>query len=446
MSTTVRHLVCVLVLLAASACASAPPAPAGAPKFPELAAPTIPPGLAITGEVRDQLTSAWTQLQAGDRRGASRVYGDILKRSPAFYPAETGLGLVALAGREFKAAAGHFRAALGRDNRYVPAWRGLVEAELGDGNDDEALGALERLLALDNRREEDRVRLELLRLRQVQSLVQSGVRARQSGRLDEAAALLTRALGIASSSAIVLRELALVEVQQNKLAEAETHARRAVASDPNDAGAHAALAAVLTMRGRAADAAVALERAAAIDPAFRAEAVAARARVDESVIPEIKDVADATTVTRGQVAALIGTRLEGLVARSPRRLTVVAVDAGGHWAARWIMAVTQAGIMEVLPNHTFQPSASVRRADLAKTVGELLTVAMTSQPDQLAAWQRARPVFVDVSPSNLFYRPAAFAVSAEAMSAEGGRFQPTRPATGAEVLAAIARLERLAGR
>ena len=91
----------VLALLAAtaSACASAPPAPAGAPKFPDLAAPTIPPGLAITGEVRDQLTLAWTQLQAGDRRSASRVYGDILKRSPAFYPAETGMGLVALAGR-----------------------------------------------------------------------------------------------------------------------------------------------------------------------------------------------------------------------------------------------------------------------------------------------------------------------------------------------------------
>ena len=432
-----------LAILVASACATAPPAPATGPRFPDLPVPTIPDALTASPDVRDRQALAWRKLQAGDLRGATRDYSEVLKRSPAFYPAETGLGLAALADRQFKPAASHFRSVLGRDNRYLPAWRGLVEAELGAGNDDEAVGALERLLAIDNRREEDRARLELLRLRQVQALVQSGVRARESGRLDEAAALLSRALSLAASSAIVLRELALVEVQQNRLTEAEAHARRAVASDPNDASAHGALAAVLDARGRPADATAALARAAAIDPAWRARAEAARARADEAVVPEIKDVAAAASVTRGQLAALIGTRLEAVVARSPRRLTEVATDARGHWAARWIMAVTQAGIMDVLPNHTFQPAAAVRRADLADAVGELL--ALVVKPDQLAQWQRARPAFADVSASNLFYRPAALAVTATAMSAEGGRFQPTRPATGADVLAALARLEALAG-
>ena len=33
----------------------------------------------------------------------------------------------------------------------------------------------------------------------------------------------------------------------------------------------------------------------------------------------------------------------------------------GNWAAPWIMAVARAGLMEVYPNHTFQPNAIVRR-------------------------------------------------------------------------------------
>ena len=55
--------------------------------------------------------------------------------------------------------------------------------------------------------------------------------------------------------------------------------------------------------------------------------------------------------------------------------------------------------------------------------------------------------FVDLPASNVYYPAAALAVSAGAMHAQDGdRFATTRPATGADVLAAIARLEQIAGR
>jgi hypothetical protein len=88
----------------------------------------------------------------------------------------------------------------------------------------------------------------------------------------------------------------------------------------------------------------------------------------------------------------------------------------------------------------------VRRADLAGVAGELLALAMSGNPGELARWQNVRPALGDVGASSLFYRSAALAVSAGVIALEGGRFHPTRPATGAEVLAAIARIEQLAGR
>jgi hypothetical protein len=74
-----------------------------------------------------------------------------------------------------------------------------------------------------------------------------------------------------------------------------------------------------------------------------------------------------------------------------------------------------------------------------------VALAAGTRPE-LATWRAARPTFVDVPRSNLFYAPAALAVASGAMAAEGDRFLPLRPATGAEVLAAAARIDQIARR
>jgi Tfp pilus assembly protein PilF len=444
-----RASVVLAAIVAVASCASVPKAPVatGAPAFGDFPVPDIPASLRAAQADREQHAAAWRKLQASDLKGASRDYTEILRRTPGFYPADAGLGFVALADREFKPAVTHFRSALSRDNRYLPAWRGLVEAELGAGDDEEAIAALERLLAIDGSRETDRNRLELLRLKQVQALIQNGTRAREAGRFDEADGFLTRALALSPSSVSILYELTRVEIAKNDLDDADVHARRAIAVDAGDASAHAAMALVHEARNRPREAVAEWARAASIDPAaWRERASAARAKLEgASVPPELRDVASSATVTRGQLAALIGTRLESVIAKAPRRAPEVATDTRGHWAGPQILAVTQADVMDVFPNHTFQPGGVVRRADVAAAVAAL--AALVAKPDQLTRWQAARPAFADVPAANLFYRPAALAFACGAMTADAaGRFEPTRAATGAEVLAAIARIEQLIGK
>ncbi|MEO8071408.1 MAG: hypothetical protein ABI652_08395, partial [Acidobacteriota bacterium] len=148
--------------------------------------PDIPSALGATPEVRAKQEDAWRRLQGGDLRGASRDFSAVLKRAPGFYPAETGLGFVSLAGRQYKPAATHFSAAIAASDRYLPAWIGAAEAQLGLSNDAEAIVAMERILVLDPRRQEVRARLDLVRARQVQALIESGRRARVAGKLEEA--------------------------------------------------------------------------------------------------------------------------------------------------------------------------------------------------------------------------------------------------------------------
>jgi len=440
--------ICVvgLVIGLAASCVAPPKSPAP-PRFPAFGAPVIPATMSVTDDVRARHDAAWLKLQSGDLRGAARDYADCLKLAPAFYPAAAGLGFVALAGRDFSAATTRFQDVVRRDAGYVPAWRGLVDAQLGAGHRPEAIAALEQLLALDGSREADQPRLELLRLQEVEALVESAGRARDAGRTDEADRLLGRALVLSPRSAIVLRELAKVRLREGALDQAEASARQAVDVEALDPNSHAVLASVLEAQGRLSESAAALARAAALDPAFRERAAAAEARAVALAVPaELRDVGNLPAVNRGQLAALIGTRLPHVLARSPRKLPAVATDVREHWAATWILAVTQAGVMDVFPNHTFQPAAIVRRADLAQAVSALLPIAAASRPDQLSRWQTARPAFADLTPSNLLYPPAAISVAAGAMTAGGGQFEPTRAATGADVLAALARIEELSGR
>jgi len=442
----------LLLTAVLTACAPKPPktVAAGAPRFTDFPALEIPANLIVTQDIRDRHDFAWQQLQAGDLRSAGRTFNDALRRSNTFYPAETGLGFVALAGRDFKQAAARFSSALAKNERYLPAWVGQVDAQLGLEHDAEAIAAIERVLELDPKRDALRSRLELLRFKEVQTLIGSAQRARQAGRLDEAQGLLERALTMSPSSAVIFRELAAVELARGSLDAAEAHARRAIELDANDAEAHAALGAVLEKRERYRDAAAEYSRAATIDPrpAWKERSDALREKANTSAIPaEFRDLPNAATVSRAQVAALIGTRLEAVIDRAPKRAAAVATDVRDHWAEPWILPVTQAGIMEILPNHTFQPASTVRRADLARVVTQLLTIVGADRQIDLARWKAARPRFADLPASNLFYNAAALAVTSGAMDTrQGDRFLPTQPVSGAELVAAIDRIEQLAGR
>ncbi len=446
------HLIGALLLASGvAACAShrPPPAVAAAPKYPNYMKPDVPQGLTVSAALRQRYDEGWLRFQAGDLRGANRDFSDILKQSPGFYPAEVALGDTALADRQFKDALGYFTSAVSKDDRYLPALEGRVTAALGVGDDLTTASALEQLLKVDPSREEARTRLDLIRLRITQAEVTAAARARAAGRLDEAQAILERALQASPSSPVMVRELAAVEFARRALDPAEQHARQAVELDSSDADALALLGSVLEARGKTSEAADAFGRAVAIDPrpAWHEKRDALRARAAFEALPaEYRGIPEARTVTRAQVAAMIGIDLDPLVRRAPRKPAVVLTDVRTHWAVPWILPVTQAGIMDGFPNHTFQPNAVVRRSDLAQIASQLINLVAAGRPDEVARWRTERPRLDDVPTGHVLYRAIALAVAAGVVKGDGtGRFGPGEPASGADLVAAVARIKQLSG-
>lgn len=448
---SVLHLaVCLTV---ASACAKARPAvapgPITTPKFPEFVFPAIPPALA-SPMVTASHQAGWQWLQLGDLRNADRSFAAALKAAPPFYPAEAGLGLVALARKDARAAAGHFDRALAADPAYAPALAGRGEALLALGQREAALASFESAVRADATLGDLRGRIDVLRFRGLEEDVSEARQAAEAGRLDDAQRIYERSLAASPDSPFLYRELAAVERRNGSLEAALQHAAKAVELNPSEARGLITLGEVYEAQGAFAQAADAYGRAAMLEPsaALDARIDAIRERAAFAAMPEqYRSIETSPTVTRAQLAALVGVRLAEIVKRARRDNAVVLTDTRGSWAGPWILSVSRAGIMEAYPNHTFQPDAIVRRGDLAIVAARALAVVGADRPGEAADWRRARPRFPDLPAGHLSYPAAAMAVEAGVMSANpDGAFQLTRPVTGADAVATINKLEELSGR
>jgi tetratricopeptide (TPR) repeat protein len=421
-----------------------PPPPPATPLHPEFLYPIVPEN--TPAPQATLIESGWRFLQSNNFRNAERAFQDVLRRQPQFHPAETGLGYVELAGRDAKSAVTHFDRALLASTDYVPALVGRGQALLELRREGEALASFEAALKIDPSLADLKGRIEVLRFRAVQDNLARAQAATTAGRLDEARAAYAQAIAASPESAFLYRDLGIVERKSGDTTTALQHFRKAVELDPNDARAYAQIGAILEEGDDMAGALDAYERARAIDPGEVSADVLVRIRERAALakLPaEYRAIPTSPNITRAELAALLGVRLAPLLSAAPPRQAVVT-DVRANWAQEWILSVVRAGVMETQPNYTFQPSARVRRGDVANIVSRALGLIAARNPGRAKAWQGTTPKIADVAPGHLSYPAVSQAVASGVMRLENGAFQLLRPVSGAEAAEIVGRLEALA--
>lgn len=436
----------LLLVALLAGCGRTIPAPiVTAPHFPDYIYPTLVPPDPKQADLLGQHDAAWRWFQTGDLVRAEREFQAVLKRSPQFYPTEAALGYLELARQNYGPALEHFDRVLQSRGDYVPALVGRGEALLAQSRDAGALVAFESAVKLDSTLVEIGRRVEVLRARAAQENVAAARRAAQANRLDEAARIYERAIAASPESAFLLRDLADVEAKQGKTDQALARYRRAIELEPSDAASRVRIGEILDARGDIEGAMAIYTEASSLEPSaeLRRRIAALDARLAYLRLPEeYRAIPERPSITRGDLASLIGIRLESLLVAAPAQ-AVVITDARNHWASNWIMATAQAGVMEPYENHTFQPREPIQRSDLAQAVARLLKVIALSQPSLLKDWQSRQQKMADVGVSNLHYADASLSVAAGILPlAEGGVFQLSKDVSGAEAIDAITRIER----
>ena len=433
--------VTAVAMVAACAVKTAPPLPPTL-KYPEFVYPAVP-AAAREGMAVDR---GWRFLQNDDLSSAEREFTDALKSAPDSAAAKAGEGYVSLAKHDYMRALDHFELALRGAPTYAPALVGKGLTLLSLDRDSDARAAFEAAINADPSLASLSARIDVLKFREIQNLIAAARNAMNAGRLDAARTAYQRAIAATPDSGVLYRELGMVERRSGNAAAALEQFNRAVMLDPADAISLAQTGELLEERGDFAGAETAFRNAHNLDPSagYDRKAEAAAARTREARLPaEYRALASAPQITRGDLAALIGIRLEDVLRQGPRTAEVMT-DTAGHWAAAWIAEVAAAAVMPPFDNHTFQPRAPVRRVDLAEAVNALLRIAGRTRP-ALQARIAARPTIPDVSASHLNYPAVAAAVSAGILPlVEGGRFDTERPVSGADAIGAIDRLRALA--
>lgn len=436
-------LVAVVTLVVACA-PKAPPALVGAPKHPEFMFPAAPEGTPEAQSIR--LDRGWQYLQLDDLRNAEREFTAALERQAGFHPAEVAMAYVALARGNEPDALTRFERALVADAAYVPALVGRGQVLLEMDRSGDALASFEAALATDASLVDLERRIDVLRFRATQDMLGRAKMATDGRRWDEAKTAYRQAIAASPESAFLYRELAAVEQKAGEPAAALDHYRKAVELDASDARSWAAIGGLLETHDDVVGALSAYARARAIDLGEVPDTVMARVRARAALMTrpaEYRAIPGNAGVARGEIAALIGIRLEALVARArPRQLIVT--DVRGHWAQPWINAVTRAGIMDPLPNYEFQPALPVRRGELALTVSRLLGLIGAARPDLLKKWQATGVTVTDVPPGHLSHPYVSQAVAAGVMPLAAGNFELLRSVSGAEAIEIIGRIEALA--
>ena len=441
-----RVLAGVLALIAAGCAARVPPPLPDTLRHTEFVYPAVPNALKGSPDA-SRVDAGWRFLQTGDLRSADREFAAVIKGSPSFYPARAAAGYVDLARRSYEPALADFTAALVHSPRYVPALVGRGQALLGLKRDEEALAAFEAAFAADNSLTDVRRRVEVLRFKSAQEAVEGARAAAKAGRLDDARAAYRRAIEASPDSPLLHRELGIVERRRGDSQLALTELRRAVELDPSDVTSLIQIGELLEQRLDFAGAEATYRQAADIEPSDaltkRIEAAAEKARLAK-LPPDFHAIPESPQITRGELAALIGIRLEPLLLRAQDR-QIVITDARGHWAASWIARVARAGVLELFANHTFQPRSRVRRGDLAAAVSRLVLLAAAEDAERRDAWTTARPTIADMAPGHLSYPAVSVAVASGVMPLdEGDRFAVTRPVSGSEAIDVVERVAALA--
>ena len=443
---TLAAAVATLAVVAGAGCVRVPVVTS--PAFPDFVFPD-PPAAYATSPLARQQRDAWAFLQAGDLGRAEDRFGALLEADDAFFPASAGLGWVLVAQGRAADALGYFEAALARAAGYVPALVGRGEALLRTDAIGAALASFEAALAADPGLDGvARVAAEL-RLRVMTDRLTAARDAAGEGRLDEATAAYADVIAASPDSGFLYLERARVLVQQDDSAAALDDVRQAARLDPNDANAPRLEGVLHEAMGDLVAAVDAYRRAEAIAP--DAETADRLARAETALrlreLPrEYQTLAERRVATRGDLAALVAVELPDLIAEAAAgRPTPILVDTREHWAAPWIVAVAQAGVMEVQAVNRFAPERQIRRADLADIAGRVLDLIGAGHPGAAADWRAARPQFRDMSESHLNYRGAAQAVAAGVLPMpDDERFEPMLPVSGAAAVAAVEQLAQLA--
>jgi len=421
----------VIVPLIFWSCATYQPPP------PSLYMGDLPPSAVADLSLDDRILveDAWRYMQDGRTKKAEKTINKLGSQNSFYY---VGLGFVSFILEYPQRAEQYFKASLSEFPEMTLAHVGLAQIYQKSGQEDLAFVEYREILKVDPDHPWAKPQFEEIKMSRTEELQREANSYLTAGDMEKSKEAYLKALYYTPDEMEAHLSLAKIYKKEENLQSALVHFKAAATSVPQNTDIQMEYADTLFQAGELKKSLVLYEELSEKDPSNteiqqRLETIKNRLGIFK--LPSQYDsIQFSEAVSKEEIAALLSVKFKNII-DEPKGKPPIIIDISTSWASQFILHTASMGILDVYPNHTFQPKKVITRAEMAEVLFRLVEHLKRKEYSFIQQIPPDRIQIADVSPGNYYYRPILLIISYDIMDLSRDRkFNPDQAVSGQEAI------------
>ncbi|MBS3819389.1 tetratricopeptide repeat protein [bacterium] len=400
---------------------------------PSLYIENLPPSQVteLSLDERILVEDAWKNLKKGKIKKARKMFSRLDEDSPFYY---VGLGYSHLLLDDFQASEDFFQKALQNHPDMVLIHLGLAQLYKKTGQEDQMFSQFREILKREPQHPWVKPKYESIKRKKTQQYLEEARHFLSQGKKEKSKQAFRKALYYSPNSTEAHVALAQLYTKEKDFDKAVVHLKTAASNEPKNVEILKKYGETLLKAKKYKKSLEIYKKIAQMQPKDtqvqqRIESLKNRLGIYK-LPPQYNAIPSSETITKEQLAALIRQKFKKIL-DEPKKSPPIIIDISTSWASESIIQMATLGLMDVYPNHTFQPKKVITRAEMAEILLSLInrleekgyTVVQQIPPEKIE--------ISDVSPENYYYRPILQILSYDLMNLNSKKeFKPEHPVSG----------------
>jgi tetratricopeptide (TPR) repeat protein len=378
---------------------------------------------------------AWSFIQEGRGDKAMALIEKLGKDHPFYL---VGMGYAHYVLKDLQTAEEYFTAAAAQEPDIILENLGLAQLYWETQREDQAFAQYREILKQDPDHPWARPRYNEIQQRKTQESLNAAQNAQESGDIEAARTAYLKALYYSPRSIQAHLALADIYLEAEETENALVHLKSARAESPDDPRILKAYGEALFQTENFKESFETYQKVLELIPEDsqvqkRIEQLKNRLGIFE-LPSQYNNIPSLDAVSKEDVAALIMVKFDPHLEETGENPPII-IDISTSWATEFIIQATALGLLDIYPNHTFQPAKIVTRAQMAEILFRLIRYLSRQGYSFIQQISPQNIEIADVSSDNFYYQPIVMMISYDFMNLAGGRrFHPDRPVTGNEAV------------
>ncbi len=398
----------------------------------------------LTLDERIAVEDAWILLKMGKTKKAGKIFAKMDINKPVTW---LGFAYTSLLQGDYSSSEKWFKKVLENYPDLAIIHYGLGEVYRHKGRDEAALAEYKKVLEQNPNHEWAKFYYQTIKKNKTEQLLKEADYYWQQNQFEKAVELFTKVLYY--SPELVEPHLKLAHYYKNlrDYEKAAKHFETAHSLQPENLNIKEELAEALILTKKYKEAYDLYKELVKIDPENPKYTKRLSYIQKELLFIELPrqfyEISTKDVVNRADLAALIAVNFSNIFGKVKSSPPII-VDIATHWAAHYIIEVTALGLMDVYPNHTFQPEKAMTRGEIAIILCNLIDFLQEKGYKLYRQFSPEQIRLSDVAPDHFIYQPIVEVLSYQLMDLYPGfEFKPFLEVTGEEAANIIETLARL---